>query len=273
MSAADLIDTHCHLTYPELATQIDEVLARARSAGVSRCITVATSPDDARRGAALLARHEQVFLAAGVHPHEAGKVSEDELAALADLHHGRWNLEPPVARRLVAVGETGLDFRYDFAPADVQERVFRAQLALAIEVNRPVIIHARESEERVCEILADYPRLRDRVVFHCYSGGAELARRIFDMGWLVSFTGVVTFRNADTIREALRAAPADRFMVETDSPYLSPEPVRKQRPCEPALVVHTAERIAAERGETLAALAAATTRTAERFFGLKDAEA
>lgn len=261
-----LIDTHCHLTYDQLAPQIDDVLARAAAAGVTRMITVATTPGDARRAVELMRDRPGISLAAGVHPHEAGKVTEDELAALRDLHAGRWGGVD--VRRLVAVGETGLDFHYDFAPRDVQERVFRAQLALACDVGRPVIIHARESERQVCDILDDYPQLRDRVVFHCYSGDAELARRIFDSGWWVSFTGVVTFSNAAAIREAARVAPTDRFMVETDAPYLSPIPVRKIRPCEPAFVAHTARFLAELRGEPYESLAARTTTNAGRFFAL-----
>lgn len=264
-----LIDTHCHLTYDQLAPDIDALIARAAAAGVARMITVATSIPDARRAVELMRARPMIALAAGIHPHEAGKVAPEELAALRDLHSGRW--PDADSRRLVAVGETGLDFHYDFAPRDVQERVFRAQLALAQDIGRPVVIHARESERVVCDILDEHPGLRDRVVFHCYSADAALARRIFDSGWWVSFTGVVTFANAETIRAAARSAPADRFMVETDAPYLSPAPVRKIRPNEPAFVAHTARFLAELRGEPFEQLAARTTANAERFFGLSPA--
>lgn len=263
-----LIDTHCHLSYDDLAPQIDAVLARAREAGVTRMITIATSPADARRGLALMEGRPEICMSAGIHPHEAGRASEDDLYALEDLHNMRWDTAAAVATRLVAIGETGLDFHYDFAPRDRQEAVFRFQLKIACEVQRPVVIHARRAEERVCEILDEYPKLRERVVFHCYSGGPELTRRILDSGWWVSFTGVVTFPNADEIRESARMVPADRFMVETDAPYLSPIPVRKVKPCEPAFVSHTARFLAELRGERFDDLAAATTRNAERFFGL-----
>jgi TatD DNase family protein len=146
--------------------------------------------------------------------------------------------------------------------------VFRFQIELALEVGRPIIIHARESEPRVCDILSEYAGLADRVVFHCFSGGAGLARRALDLGFWLSFTGVVTFRNADSIREAARLAPRERIMVETDAPYLSPEPVRKMRPCEPAFVAHTARFLAELRSEDFGDFAAATTANAERFFGL-----
>lgn len=261
-----LVDTHCHLTYPGLAGDVPGVLARAREAAVERCVTIATSPADARKAAALLNAHANLCMAAGVHPHEAGKATDDDLAALRDLHHGRWQGGPP-AERLVAVGETGLDFHYDFAPPAAQERVLRVQLDLACTVGRPVVIHARKAEERVVDILREYAPLAGRAVFHCFSGDVALARRILDAGFWLSFTGVVTFANSQAIQEAARFVPAERFMIETDAPYLSPEPVRKQRPCEPAMVVHTARFLAALRGVTFEALALQTTANARRFFG------
>ncbi len=262
-----LVDTHCHLTYDDLSTQADAVLARAAEAGVQRLITVATTPADARRAQQLLAGRPQVFLAAGIHPHEAAKVTDDDLAFLGDLHDGRV-AGGGLFSRLVAVGETGLDFHYDFATPERQEAVFRWQLELACRVGRPVIIHAREAERRVCEVLADYPALAGRAVFHCFSGDVDLARTVLDGGHWLSFTGVVTFRNAEPIRETVRFAPADRIMLETDAPYLSPEPVRKVRPCEPAFVAHTARLVAQLRGLSELQLAALTTANAERFFGL-----
>jgi TatD DNase family protein len=262
-----LIDTHCHLTYGDLAAQVDDVLQRAREAGVHRVITVAEDVGDARAALALMRGRAAVFLIAGIHPHHAAKATPDELGALADLHHGRWGAHEPL-ERVVAVGETGLDFHYDFAPPARQEALFRSQLELARAVERPVVIHARQAEERVCEILTDYPELAGRVVFHCFSGGAELARRVLDLGGLLSFTGVVTFRNAGIIRDAARLAPRDRILVETDAPFLTPEPMRKIRTCEPAFVVHTARCLAALRDEPLDVLATATTANAERFFNL-----
>lgn len=267
MTPAPLIDTHCHVTYAELAPQIDDVVRRAAEAGVTRMITVATTPDDARRGIELMKSHDRIYLAAGIHPHEAAKVGAAELNDLAALHRGQWNLGP-LATRLVAVGETGLDFHYDFAPADVQERVFRAQLALAVEVKRPVIIHARKAEEQVCDILRDYPQLVGRVVFHCFSRGVDVARRVLDMGLWLSFTGVVTFDKSGEIPASAKFTPADRFMIETDSPFLSPVPVRKIRPCEPAFVAHTARYLAELRGVSFETLAAQSTANAERFFSL-----
>lgn len=263
-----LIDTHCHLTFPELASQSADVIRRAHEAGVERMITIATSTADARDALALLANQPSVCMAAGIHPHEAAKITDDDLATLAELHEsGADGLAPG---RLVAVGETGLDFHYDFAPPDVQESVFRAQLDLAVRVNRPVVIHARKAEDRVCDILADYPALRDRVVFHCFSGTLAQATRIIEMGLWISFTGVVTFNNAGEVRDAACMVPADRIMVETDAPYLSPAPHRKVRPNEPALMIHTARLLAELRNQEFDDFARQTTRNAELFYSLPE---
>ena len=264
-----LIDTHCHLTFKDLRQQIDDVLARAAAAGVGRMITVGESVEDARDALALMADHSQIYLAAGIHPHRAAKTSPEQMAALADLHRGNWN-ETATNRRVVAIGETGLDFHYDFATPEQQESLFRFQLELAAEVGRPVVIHARKAEAQVCDILEDYPALAGHVVFHCYSEGPELTRRILDQGNFVSFTGVVTFKNAEMIRDSARLVPADRFMVETDAPFLTPEPIRKVRPCEPAHVELTARFLAKLRGESFDSLMAGTTANAQRFFGLSE---
>lgn len=262
-----LIDTHCHLTSRDLLKNKADVLQRAREANVDRMITIATDIADANRALENFATNKNVYLVAGIHPHEAAKVTDVDLQQLASRHHNGPQ-DPAWKNRLVAVGETGLDFHYDFAPRDVQERVFRNQLELACAVDRPVVIHAREAEEQVCDILADYPALRDRVVFHCFSRGPDIAKRILDAGFWLSFTGVVTFKNADEIQASAQYCPADRLMIETDAPFLSPEPKRKVRPNEPAFVAHTAEFLANLRGTNLVEFARATTANAERFFGL-----
>ena len=262
-----LIDTHCHLTFEDLAPQTDAVLARAAEAGVTRMLTVATDVADARASVRLMKDHPNVFLIAGIHPHEAARTTDEQLAAMRDLHHGRWNdeIDP---RRIVAVGEIGLDFHYDFATPEQQNRLFRNMLDLSQEVRRPVVIHARRAETNVCDILDEYPALAGRVVFHCFSGDRAMARRILDKGNYLSFTGVVTFKNAAEMREVARLAPADRILVETDAPFLTPEPIRKIRPCEPAHVVHTARFIADLRNESFERFAETTTRNAESFFEL-----
>lgn len=267
-----LIDSHCHLTCDELAPQIDDVLERASAAGVTRVITISETPLDARAALNLMAARPAIVLVAGIHPHNAGKCGRDELDALTALHSGE-NVTAQLQERIVGVGETGLDFHYDFAPRDRQEQVFRFQLELAVAVGRSVVIHAREAEQRVCDILADYPTLAGRVVFHCYSGDQETAARILDMGFWLSFTGVVTFKNADAVRAVARDVPAERIMIETDAPYLSPVPVRKIRPNEPAFVAHTARHLAEVRGVSFEEFAATTTANAQRFFGLPEVNA
>jgi TatD DNase family protein len=266
-----LIDTHCHLTSTGLIEQVGEVVGRAREAGVTRMILVAVNPQDARVALELLESHPELHLVVGLHPHEALKWDDARRAEVCAILGGD-GIRADVRRRIVGIGETGLDFHYDFAPHTVQEHVFRAHLDIALAFDLPVVIHARESEARVCDILDDYPSLAGRVVFHCYSGDADLTRRILAAGNCCSFTGVVTFGKAESIRESARRVPRDRIMVETDAPYLAPEPMRKIRPNEPALLVHTARFLADLRGEDFAVFAAATTANAERFFRLPPLE-
>jgi len=264
-----LIDTHCHLTSAGLVEQAPDVLARARAAGVQRMILVAVDARDALAALRLMTGRTELFLVAGIHPHEAAKGDAVALDTLKELLRGD-GLTSDLKARIVGVGETGLDLHYQFAPPERQEEVFRAQLGVAEELSLPVVIHARESEARVCDILDGHPRLAGRVLWHCFSGDTTLARRILDQGGHCSFTGVVTFKNADTIRESARYMPRDRIMVETDAPYLSPEPVRKIRPNEPALLVHTARFLADLRDESFDDFAATTTANAVRFFHLPE---
>jgi len=253
-----LIDSHCHLTYEPLAKMLDGVLARAAAAGVSNCITIGTHLADIQGALDVAGRYAHIFASAGLHPHEAGKTPdgwEVELRRLAG--------NP----RVVALGEVGLDYHYDFAPRDVQRRVFEEQLAIAVELQRPVVIHCREAHADVLDVLSQFPRV-PRIVFHCFTGTVAQAREILDRGWWISLTGVVTFKNPGELADVARLLPGERFMVETDSPYLSPEPVRSVRPNEPAHVVHVARRIAELRGEPFEDLAARTRANTIRFFGL-----
>lgn len=253
-----LIDSHCHLTYEPLAKMLDDVLSRAAAAGVSNCITIGTHLADIQAAIELTSRHAHIFASAGIHPHEAETTPDG------------WEVElrkRAGEARVVAIGEMGLDYHYDFAPRDVQRRVFEKQLAIAVELLRPVVIHCREAHADVVEVLGAFPRV-PRVVFHCFTGTVTEAREILDRGWWISLTGVVTFKNPGELADVARLLPGDRFMVETDSPYLSPEPVRSVRPNEPAHVVHIARRIAELRGERFEDLAARTRANTIRFFGL-----
>ncbi len=265
-----LVDTHCHLTSAGLVERLDEVLAAARQAGVQQLITVAQNLADTEAALDLAGSHENIYLAAAIHPHESNRCDLGTFEALTEL------LRDPAQSlaaggRLVAVGETGLDFHYDFSPPARQQEVFLAHLHVAQEAGLPVVIHAREAERRTCEILkAEFPNLAERAVFHCYSGDPNLTRGVLDLGAHVSFTGVVTFRKAESIQAAAQIVPSDRIMVETDAPFLSPEPVRNVRPCEPALVVHTARFLAELRDTDFDTFAAQTTLNARRFFGLPE---
>lgn len=256
----ELFDTHCHLTFKHLQDQTDRVIAEAADAGVTRLVTVACSAAELEAVRQLRDRYAQIWLAAGVHPHEAARAGEDDVQRIAAF----WQTEG-----VVAAGEMGLDYHYDFSPRDVQQAIFRRQLDLAAGAGLPVIIHCREAHDDVVRILIEQGHANRPVVFHCFSGNAEAAREILEQGWWLSYTGVVTFKNADEVREALAITPADRLMFETDAPYLSPEPVRKMRPNEPKNVAHTVRFAAEVRNLSFEELAAQTTANALDFFRLR----
>lgn len=254
------IDSHCHLTFDALWQQADGVLDRARAAGVAACVTIATDLSDAERALALSARHCDVYTVCGIHPHEAAKAPPGWIEALSAL----------AARDDVyGVGETGLDYHYDFADRPTQHDVFARQLAIARRAGKPVVIHCREALDDALSVLAEAGPLPN-VVFHCFTEDEAAARRILDRGFWISLTGVVTFRKSDALRRVAAMIPEDRLMIETDAPYLSPEPVRNVRPNEPAHLVHTARRIAAARGTSLEALSEWTTANTIRFFSLPE---
>lgn len=252
------IDSHCHLTYDGLAERIGDVLDRAAAAGVTDCVCIATDLANAAEVLDLSDRYANIHAVAGIHPHEAGKVDSDWAEALSKI----------VSRDDVfAVGEMGLDYHYDFADRDEQKRVFETQLAIAATVQKSIVIHCREAHTDTLDILrAAAPKTS--VVFHCFTGTLAEALEIIDAGYWISLTGVVTFKKSEELREVARRIPADRLMVETDSPYLAPEPVRSKRPNEPAYVVHTARRIAELRGEDIETFATRVRTNTIRFYGL-----
>jgi len=250
-----MIDTHCHLTDPRLFEQLDRVLARAAAAGVVRMVTIGTCIEDDQAAVALCAGRENVRCAVGIHPNYVTASSLGEVPLLRGLQAG-----PAV----VALGEMGLDYFHQHAPRQLQAPVFEAQLQLATEFGRPVVIHSRESIDDCLAILRNHPAVP--AVFHCFTGTPDEARQIIDAGYLLGFTGAVTYKKNDALREVAAFAPADRILVETDAPYLTPEPVRKQKTNEPALVMHTAAIVAAARNLSLAELDRLTTDNAARFF-------
>ncbi len=256
-----LIDSHAHLTYPELAPQIEALLARCAEAGVERVITIGTDLDDARAAIALAQRFpEQVSAAVGFHPHHADGVMEAKVAAMTEL------FDDP---RVVAFGEMGLDYHYDFADRANQRRTFAAQLMPAQGRDKAIIIHCREAFNDCVPMLLEHGFARRRVVFHCFTGTAEEAAVIAGHGWRISFTGIVTFPKSNALQAIAREYPAEKLMVETDSPYLSPVPVRSKKPNEPAHVAHVAKFLAELRGVAYEELVAATQRNTREFFGME----
>jgi TatD DNase family protein len=257
-----LIDTHCHLTDATLLAQHADVLARAADAGVARMITVATSPEDWDKALALIAASDRLYMAAGVHPHKAGQVAPDAIE----------RLEAVQARpKVVAVGEIGLEYHYDFSPRDRQHEIFAAQLQLARRLNKPVVVHSRDSMADTLAILDEQGMDGWPLVFHCFTSGPVEAREILRRGWYISLAGVVTFKNAVDVQEAAKLVPADRLLFETDSPYLAPEPVRRVRPNEPAHVAHTARFLAQLRSVRYEELVGTCWANACRLFGLSPA--
>ncbi len=255
----ELIDTHCHLTFEQLADDVQAVVARSIAAGVLGWITVGTDPQQNRKAIELADKFENMYAAVGIHPHDAKDVTAEKLIELKELAR---------SEKVVALGETGLDFHYNQSSPSDQKRAFAAQLKIAKELNLPVIIHCREAFDETIEILDQYGRGIRGVVFHCFSGSPVQAKIILDYGFYISFTGVVTFKNADLIRKAAKIVPTDRLMLETDCPYMSPEPMRKQKINEPALMVHTAKYLAELKQMDITDFANAVTATSKSFFDL-----
>jgi len=256
----DIIDTHCHLTFEDLACDIEAVLARSIAAGVTEWITVGTDPQENRKAIEFTERFENMYAAVGIHPHDAKTTTAQMLAELKKIAQHK---------KVVAIGETGLDYHYDFSPRQQQKEVFVEHLKIASELGLPVIIHCREAFDETLEVLEHFGQGVKKIVFHCFSGSAEQAKIVLDRGFYISFTGVVTFKNARIKQEATRIVPVDRLMLETDSPYMSPEPMRKQKINEPALMIHTARFLAELKHTDLEDFAGAVTATSRAFFGLK----
>jgi TatD DNase family protein len=251
-----LIDSHCHLDFPEFAGELDQVVARARAVGIARMVTISTRVRKFSDLRAITDRYDDVFCSIGTHPHHAAEeadVTGPDLLAAA---------EHP---KVVAVGEAGLDYHYDRSPRDLQERSFRLHIAAARDTGLPLVIHAREADDDVARVLeVESGKGAFSFVLHCFTGGPELARRGIALGGYVSFTGILTFKNSGALREIAASLPADRILVETDAPYLAPGKWRGKRN-EPAYVAETARVLAEVRNVTPEAMAAQTT---ENFFRL-----
>jgi TatD DNase family protein len=283
-----LIETHAHLDYPDFAPDLDDVLRRATDAGVTRIITIGTSVESSRRAVALAEKYSNVFAVIGVHPTYVEESGEDVITPLREL---------AANPRVIAIGETGLDYHslpslelakerkdtqllvkalqtsteqqleaeiHDGAYKSKQASLFEQQLDLAVELGLNVVIHQRDAWEDTLEIMRPYAG-KVRGVFHCFGGSLEQANEVLALDHLVSFTGIVTFKNGANVRDVAAQVPLWTFMVETDCPYLAPAPFRGKR-CEPAHTRIVAETIAATRGVSLPEVAEATTETAEEFF-------
>jgi TatD DNase family protein len=247
------VDSHCHL---QSLADADGAIERARAAGVERIVCVGTDLATSRQAVALAERHADVVATVGLHPHDASGLDAQwsELEALA-AHDA-----------VVAVGETGLDFHYRHSPEDAQETAFRAQIELAVRLDRALVVHSREAWDATFRVLGA-EGVPDRTVLHCFTGGPDEARRALDVGAYVSFSGIVTFKTADDVRAAAALIPDDRLLVETDAPYLAPVPHRG-RENEPAWVVAVGEAVAAARDRPPAEVAAASRAAAGRAFRL-----
>ena len=253
-----MIDTHCHLTDTRLGSQLNFVLARAAAAGVHRMITIGTELVDDRLCLEVCRGRTNLACAVGVHPNYVDQVEPNDLGQLREI-----GADPSV----VALGEMGLDYHYGKETRQRQVEFFEFQLALAKEMNKPVIIHSREAIDDCLGILRNHPIVR--AVFHCFTGTLAESKKVLDAGYLLGFTGVITFKNSGELREAVKNCPSDRLLVETDAPYLSPEPLRKQKVNEPALVMHVAAMVAQIRDLTVSEVDELTTRNAETFFGTR----
>jgi TatD DNase family protein len=251
-----LIDSHCHLNYEGLVERQDEVLANARERGVAGFLNISTRQREWDDVISVAERHPDVWASVGVHPHEAD--AHPDLGAAALIEKGR---HP----RVIAIGECGLDYYYDKSDRDAQRERFEAHIDAARQSGLPLVVHTRDAEEDTAEILTQAVKQGGVTgVLHCFTGSAELARRGLELGFYISLSGIVTFKNARDLQDTAKWLPADQMLVETDSPFLAPVPHRGQK-CEPAFVADTAQFVAELRGEAPEALAA---RTSANFFKL-----
>lgn len=253
-----VIDSHCHLDFADFAAERDEIVVRAHAAGVARMVTISTRIKRFDEIAAIAEAYDQVFCSVGTHCLNAAEepdTSADDLCRLA---------EHP---KCVAIGEAGLDYHYDHAPRDVMEKGFRAHIAAARITGLPLVIHAREADEDVARILTEETERHGAfpMILHCFTAGRGLAVRALELGAYVSFSGILTFKSAESIRAVAAEVPEDRLLVETDAPYLAPIPHRSKRN-EPAFVIHTAQTLAQTRGVSYEHIAAVTTANFHRLF-------
>jgi TatD DNase family protein len=249
-----LVDTHCHLDNDQFDTDREAVIERARAAGVERMMAIGTGegPPDLEAAIRLADRYPFIYATVGIHPHDASKATDETFRRLRELAR-----HPKV----LAIGEIGLDYHYDFSPRDVQREVFERQLDLAHEADKPIVIHTREAWADTLDVIRS--RWQGQGIMHCFTGDEPQAREALDLGFYLSFGGVLTFPKAEPVRQAARIAPADRILIETDCPYLAPVPHRGKRN-EPAFIAETARRLAEVRGVSTEEIASTTVGNFER---------
>ena len=254
------VDSHAHLDMPEYAADLDAVLERARAEGLTHIVCIGASSGIRSNPAAvrLAEQHPQLVATVGIHPHDAGQVTEELWPALQQL---------AAHPRVVAVGETGLDYHYDHAPREMQRALFARFIRLACELRKPLVVHAREADEDMLTLLRREGAERCGGVLHSFTGGETLARGALELGFCISFSGILTFKNAEPLRALARTLPHDRVLVETDCPFLTPVPLRGQRN-EPAYVVHTTDVLAQLWGVPPAEARRLTGENAQRLFHL-----
>jgi TatD DNase family protein len=258
-----VVDTHCHLADPRLRGEVDDVLARAREAGVRTIVAVGAigSIETDRMTVEMAERNPDVWAAVGVHPHDAKDCDSTRIAQLREIAR---------APKVVAIGESGLDFHYMHSPAAAQEESLRRHLELAAEMEKPIVIHCRDAERRLVEIVREVGIPPRGGVIHCFTGDEAAAREFLALGFYISFSGILTFKNAARVREAARIVPGDCVLIETDAPYLAPEPHRGRRN-EPCYVIRTLETLAKLRDADTAALGSQIIANSARIFDIPTA--
>ena len=255
-----LVDSHAHIQGPEFSADLEAVIGRARAAGVEKIIVVGGAGDLSSNEAAVAITNSfpGLFATVGMHPHDAKEVSEQDFKRLQELA-----ADPKV----IGIGETGLDFYYDHSPRDLQVELFSRFIHMARETSLPLVVHDREAHREIADLLRSEGGGELRGVIHCFTGDHEAAKTFLDLGFYLSFTGIITFKNAEPLRDVVRELPLNRMLIETDSPYLAPVPHRGKRN-EPAFVLQVAETIAAVRGLPLQEVAQSTSRNARDLFGI-----
>ena len=251
-------DSHCHVDEEAFDEDREEVLSRMKANGVTRCAVIGSDMETSRRAAAFAAAHSGVVAAGGFHPHEARRFRESNLDELREMYQ---------KGRIRAIGEIGLDFYYDHSPRDVQREVCIRQMELAWELKAPVAYHIRDAHQEMLEIMKGMKARLTGGIIHCFSGSAEIAKEYLKLGYYISFAGPLTFKKAPRLQEAVKLVPKDRLLIETDSPYMAPEPVRGRRN-EPANVRYVGLKMAELRGEKPEEVAAFTTENAMQVYGI-----